>query len=526
MKKLLPILLIALLFITACSSNRFSINPSGMPTLSTPTPEAYEQYDYTYAEPIPAPITPVVTPIAADSHLRLSMRQPITLNPLLNEDITVAKILRLIFEPLVILDENFRPTSHLAELEFASDFSGARLTIRNDAFWSDGMPITSDDLIFSINILRNAPANAIYRSNVENIAEITRINSRAVQVYFYQPTMCAGKSLNFPIIPQHHYANRPWAETDMNPLGNAPFKFESYTPMRNVRLVKNPYGFRSRLSQINEVEVIFLPDTQTMLYAFDQGRIDAIHMPLTEWVRHHSVRQINHEIFPAMYFEFVGFNFEREIFNNVQIRRGIAHAFNIDHIIHSVYLDQAVRATSPIHPYSFAAADIPVAEYDPDRARILLSGIYQPLKIIANADNPQRISIANNLTASLNAIGILATADILTYEEYLERIENGDFDLFVGGVNLNFAPDVQFFFNGGFFMEDTMLEAAWSATRYAFMESLYLQAMTQFQEAFADRLPVISLAFRHSAMLTGSRVVQNSTPAPDNAFGWVSYWNR
>ena len=530
MKKLsYPIILIALvLFLTACGADRIAIGPTGMPTLINPTGQTYEPDEY---EPYEGPIEPIITPtpqvfIPDDGVLRLSMRHPMTLNPLLNEDVTVARILRLIFEPLIVLDENLRPASHLADLEFASDLSSVRLTIRNDAYWSDGMPVTSDDLIFSVATLRNAPQNAIYHRNVENISNIMRISTRAVQIYFYQTTMCAGKMLNFPIIPQHHYRNQtnPRSAANMNPLGNGPYMMEAHN-MREIRLVQQPHSFRPR-PQIAEIDVVFLPDAQTELYAFDQGRIDAIHMPLTEWVRHHSVRQISHENFPAMYFEFIGFNFEREEFNNVQVRRGIAHAFDACRAVQDVYLNQAVRATSPIHPYSLGGGNFSNIAHDPARARALLDAVevYEPLTILTNEDNPQRISIAQRFAADLTAAGLPTTAEILPPEEYFARIESGDFDMFIGGVNLAFVPDVEFFFDGGLFMEDAQLAAAFSATQNVVMESLYLQAMTQFQQSFADRLPVISLAFRHSAVLTTTRVQQNKAPAACNPFGWVNLW--
>ena len=524
-------LLIFILLLTACGSDRIAIGPTGMPTLINPSAQADEIYDYEPYEPYEGPIESITISspqiFETDDVLRLSMRHPMTLNPLLNEDVTVARILRLIFEPLIVLDENLRPTSHLANLEFASDLSSVRLIIRSDAYWSDGMPVTADDLIFSVTTLRNAPQNAIYRYKVENIANINRISLRAVQIYFHQSSMCAGNTLNFPIIPQHHYRNQtnPASPANMNPVGNAPFMFESHNQMHGLRLIQNPHSFRQR-SQIEEIDVVFLPDAQTELYAFDQGRIDALHLPLTEWARHHSVRHINHEIFPAMYFEFIGFNFEREKFNNIQVRRGIAHAFDACQAVRDVYLNQAVRATSPIHPYSFGGGNFSNIDYDPVRAQALLRivPVYQPIIVLVNDDNPQRVSIAERFVSSLNAVGLPATAEILPYADYFARIADGDFDMFIGGVNLAFQPDMEFFLEGGLFVEDAALQVAFSTTQNVVTESLYLQAMSQFQQNFAETLPIISLAFRHSAVLTNMRVQQNETPAPDNPFGWINLW--
>ena len=524
MKKFLPLFLIVLLTFTACNPTRITLNPSGLPPQSTATEddEHYETDDYMAYAVVELP---QASPLFEDDGvLRLSMRHPLTLNPLLNQDATVARVLRLIFEPLITLDENFRPTSHLAEIEFASDFSSVMLEIRSDAFWSDGTPVTADDIIFSVNTLRSAPIGAVYRQNVENIYDITRLGTRSVQLHFANVTVYAASALNFPVIPQHHFRQQA---NSMTPIGNGAFKFDGYTPMRHIRLVQNPYTFRQR-SQITEIEVIFLPDAQTELYAFDQGRIDALHLPLTEWARHHSVRHITHEIFPAMYFEFVGFNFDNEIFHNIQVRRGVSHAFNACQVVSDVYLNHAVRAASPIHPYYWAAHEATGIAYDPARARELLNvlELYYPLVIIVNDCNPQRVSIANRLAQSLVAVGQPARVESVHYTEYFARLESGDFDLFIGGVNLDFAPNVQFLFGGGFYIEDTLLEVMWNGISQAFSEAAYMQALEHFGQSFADRLPVIGLAFRHSAMLTNGRFVQAGAPSPDNVLGGVNKWAR
>jgi len=451
-------------------------------------------------------------------YLRLSMRPPITLNPLLNEDVTVARILGLIFEPLITLNENFRHQSHLANVELASDFSSAVITIRSDAFWSDGQPVTAGDLIFSIETLRAAPAGVIYRSNIENIGEVTYINSRTVQVAFIQSSASAVNMLNFPIIPRHHYEGN-LAETHFNPLGNGTYMFSSFAPTRNIRLEASPTTFRP-LPLIEEIEVAFLPNDQTELYAFNQGQIDAINLPMQEWIRHHSVRDVNYQTFPAMYFEFVGFNFNNEIFSNLQTRQNIAMAFDARSAAESIYLTHGVHAPSPIHPNSWAVSHVPGLVFNPEQ-RI---NIPDTLVIVVNEDNPQRVAIARRLSTDLTRAGADVLVDVLPYGEYFARIETGEFDLFIGGVNLSFVPEVQLFFRGGLFITISELEPYFTAMRLQFSEASYIQAVTNFSSNFAERVPVIGLAFRHCAVITNARVHQNNPPFPDNVFGRVNEW--
>ncbi|MCL1883180.1 MAG: ABC transporter substrate-binding protein [Defluviitaleaceae bacterium] len=519
-----------LLFFASCGYGVQRISPSGL--LYATDNEEEETWEYCedccetlYEQYVIEPIDqPQNNTIQDDGVLRLHMRPPLTLNPLLNEDVTVARILQLIFEPLAVLDNEFRIVGHLAYLEFASDFGSVNATIREGAIWSDGMPVTADDVIFSIEFLKNAPNAAIYKNNVSEIADAIRIDSRTVQIIFTRASVMAGYSLNFPIIPQH------WQdENNMNPIGSGPFIFESLNSTRSMTLRRNPHNFRAFGGGVQEVEVIFLPNSETDFHAFERGRIDAIHLSLTEWTRHAGIRSPNYEVFPAMYFEFIGFNFTRSIFREVHTRQGIAHAFNANDAVASLYLAHAVRTATPIHPFNRASDNsVSAPIYDPARAAALLGTvrISEPLVVLANAENTQRASIAKRLAESLTNAGLSSVAEIVPSEEYFARLDAHDFDLFVGGMKLPFAPAPQIFFQGGgMFIHDFALETAHSALMFASTEVAYTQAMSHLQQAFTDHLPIISLAFKHSAILSNPRISSTLEPAPDHVFLNVHEWN-
>jgi len=453
------------------------------------------------------------------------MRTPLTLNPILNQDVTVARILRLVFEPLAILDDELRVTGHLAELDFASDFTSVMLRIREDAIWSDGMPVTSDDLIFTVETLQAINQPVIYRENVQNIESMIRVDARTVQIIFSQASVTAGYALLFPIIPEHIYRGELNLQSfrNMNPIGNGIFLFENLTPLRSINLTRSLTTFRRR-ALIEEIEVIFLSNAETDLYAFDRSRIDVLRLPFTEWTRHQSTNTPNYEIFSAMYFEFIGFNPRLPTFRDIHLRQGIAHAFNIEEAVNAVYMSHAVASVSPIHPYSWAASDIPAPVFDPARATALLGNLrrHAPLVILVNEDNPMRVSIAQRLSESLTAIGLASNAVIVPPDEYFRRIENYDYDLFIGGMNLPFAPDISFL--RGISAQDPVLENAFANLKLASTESAYLQAVYQFQQTFAEHLPVIGLAFRHSTVLSNSRLARGLNPAPCSIFSGLNEW--
>jgi peptide/nickel transport system substrate-binding protein len=235
-----------------------------------------------------------------------------------------------------------------------------------------------------------------------------------------------------------------------------------------------------------------------------------------------------------MYFEFIGFNFTREIFAQQSIRRGIAHAFNADEAISTLYLHHATRASAPVHPNGWMA-DPTVRGYvhDPAMARVLLRNFprdeEQPLIIIVNEESTERVAIARRLATGLAEARLDAEVVALPTDEFSARLIADDYDLYVGWAELSFAPDFAFLFNGQrtggvLFNHDPQLEALFAVTLTAATESTFLSALSQFQHAFAENLPVIGLAFRHSAVLMGTRVQSDIPPAPCNIFLYANKW--
>ena len=493
------------------------------------------------SSPVPEP-EPEQAQLSGPSHggaLRLSMRAPLTLNPLLNEDATVARVLQLMFEPLVILSEELLPVPHLATLEFAFNGASVVVTIREDAYWSNGSPITAYDLVFSIDTLRRAPENAIYSRNVENFAYHEILSERSARITFDTISGGAAYLFNFPIIPRHDF-------NDMTPISSGPFMFETYASMELLTLVRNPYTFRNR-PYIEEVHVIITSDSETDRHAFDRGLVDIYLVDVPEWSRHRSVKPVRFAEYLTMHYEVIGFNFSRELPRKAYFRQAIAHALNIEEMITDIFLAHAVAASSPVHPASWLydpevviyTYDINMAKFLADKAVGLASldelwpvdaeGEKLPMEVLVNEGNVEGGRIASILVTQMNYIGLLAELVALPFEDYQWRLQEGHFDIFVGGYNLTPQPDLRFAFHSESHANilrynDPEMDRILEAVAVAGMDSQFYRGMSEVQNHIAQELPVISLAFRHSAVIAGRRVQGDLRPGPDNIFINVHEW--
>ncbi|MCL2674725.1 MAG: ABC transporter substrate-binding protein, partial [Defluviitaleaceae bacterium] len=198
--------------------------------------------------------------------ITMAMHMPFTLNPLLNECPSVAEILRLVYEPLIMLDEHHRPVSHiLSNFELSEDGLVATLTLHDNIHWEDGTRITAEDIIFSFETLRASGQNSIYRHVLEGIASYyIMADNLTVAVVYSQPTNYSfAYRLSFPIIPRHHHnvtgRNNPSSSVNMSPLGNGAYRVTNYRPMQDLVLLPNNRALRPR-ANIGRITVLIMPD--------------------------------------------------------------------------------------------------------------------------------------------------------------------------------------------------------------------------------------------------------------------------
>lgn len=409
----------------------------------------------------PTPDTPnVEAPIQAaiGGEVTLSMRLPKTLNPLLNEDRTVDLILKLLFEPLAVLNEQQKVVINSAiveSIDYSQDGFSVFITLKEGAKWSDGTAITSADIIFSIETMRSASDLSVYKSMVSNIFKCDTVSDRSVKINLIQPFSGTPYTMCFPIIPEHYYKGegKPDSEKNMKPLGNGLYTFSSYTITDGMSLWASETALQGR-PYIDRVKVLVTPSAASDINSIDQKIINVISANISEWGKYKSSNEFRTEEYLTTYFDFIGFNFDRDYFKDLSVRQAIAYATPIDTIIETVYMDNAKRSAAPVSPNSWLYED-DVKQYDfnLERARSLLPQTELTFNILVNIENEERVTIANILKDNLKSIGMNVEVVSLPFAEYQTKLTARDYDIFVGGYSLSVIPDLTFAFHSSQIMQ-------------------------------------------------------------------------
>jgi peptide/nickel transport system substrate-binding protein len=159
------------------------------------------------------------------------------LNPLLDLNNPADRdIDRLLFSSLIKFDSGGVPRPDLAESwGVSADGTIYNVTIRSNAVWQDGTPITSDDVLFTISLLRSN--YSAYPADVHSLwdqVEITRLNDKNIKFTLPEPFVPFLDYLTFGILPQHLLQNVTADQLsssgfNLAPVGSGPYKFDHLT---------------------------------------------------------------------------------------------------------------------------------------------------------------------------------------------------------------------------------------------------------------------------------------------------------
>ncbi|MPN53792.1 hypothetical protein SDC9_201458 [bioreactor metagenome] len=150
------------------------------------------------------------------------------------------------------------------------------------------------------------------------------------------------------------------------------------------------------------------------------------------------------------------------------------------------------------------------------------------VSVLVNKENEARIQIAKSLVESLNSIGFKAEITEVDFDEYMKRISEKSFDIFIGGFKFSYDNDLSEILatNG------SMNYVSYSDSR---MDSLLANAQNTYgeaqenafyslQEHIINELPYISIGFVKKRLFVSGRIKEGVSPYECNVFNNIENW--
>ena len=466
--------------------------------------------------------------VKSTDEITLAMRTTSTLNPLLNADESVDSILRILFRPLVDIDETGKTVASIAESwYYSNDGTVLNVKLKEGLKWHDGNEITADDIVYSVNVLKNAPDNVVYKKCVEKITSCVKVGTYTLEVHF--TGAFSGNIYSLTFLP---ISSKISQDNELQPVGNGYYRFESFTPAKELVLKATENSFGATPS-ISTVTVKMTTDRDTDLYSYSRRITDCVNAEEVDMGKYDLDSNSKKYSYVSNYYDFIGFNFNNAILSDKNIRKAVAYAVPKDDIIEGIYLSNAVPAVTPVSPSSYLYdSTIKDYEYSLETAKKHLdsvgytavneSGIrYKTneegtqnlsFRLLVNSENDERCQAAQKIRDELRAIGIEIKIEEVPYDQYKTKLESGDFDIFMGGWEISPDSYPGFMFSsaqiGGtnyisYSSEkmDNLLSAAYNAVSTATIQEAY----SALEKEIAEELPYISLVYRKSALFVDER---------------------
>ncbi|OGO84452.1 MAG: hypothetical protein A2Y22_05445 [Clostridiales bacterium GWD2_32_59] len=461
--------------------------------------------------------------------LIIAAKTPGTFNPLLNTDEDTDQVLKLIYDTLVNIDENIKPIPNIAESWTVNDIGTAvNIKLRNDVIWHDGQKLTSGDIIYSLDTIRNA-TESLYKKNLRNIISYEVIDDYNLKIVYNKPAADIAYTLYFPIIPKHHYDTK---EVVPDPLGSGRYKFINYEAQKQIRLELNE-KYTKNPGYIKKITAKIMQDKTTEEEAFKQNQIDFIYTDKLNMQKYASDKKSRQFLSQTMYYDFVGFNFNNQYLKDKKIRQAVAYVINKNEYLEKYYLGFADIADTPVHPKSWLyLKDIVRYNYDRGRAEKLVKEVLKDeknkvkLRLLVNEENYQRMNIANNLKLELDNIGFDVVIEKNNIQDYMKKVDEGNYDILLGGWKFSKFQDLTFMFNseeadagknyGGY--KDAQTDLLLEKTFLSFQDEDMRVAYKELQKRIYDELPYVSIAFRKNIVYTNPKLEGELKPLEWNIF--------
>jgi peptide/nickel transport system substrate-binding protein len=225
-------------------------------------------------------------------------------------------------------------------------------TVRSDAKFQDGTPVTVNDIIFSINEAKDATASPNFSSLLSDISSVSQTGTHQLTIKLSAPNVSFLWAMSpagelFVTSQAFWQANKGQVGTSKSLLlGSGPYKVTSYVPDSHVDFerVDSWWGGVPKIKKIN---IQFIPDNNTRLLARESGSIDmAFNVPLTQASQWEKAS--NTKVLFAPDRSFVGLTFDTQVapFNDVHVRKAIAESIDRPAVVSKLLDGHGQVATS------------------------------------------------------------------------------------------------------------------------------------------------------------------------------------
>ena len=437
-----------------------------------------------------------------------------TMNPITCTDFTNRALFSLLYQSLFVVDSNYEVYPMLCSKYIVSDdMKEYEVFIVDDATFSDGTPLTIQDVYASIQAARKSK---IYKGRFQYLRGVKYgPNEESIILQLGTAYENFAILLDVPIIKA--------SEIDSErPLGSGPYYME--TTATGTRLRKNTKWWCDVEIPItaSSIPLVEAESATHIRDSFEFGDVGLV--CANPGSDSYAAYRCDYELWDCEngIFLYISCNMDSKVFSVPAVRSALTYAIDRDALVSKYYSDFAHSATlpaSPLSPYysSRLASDY---TYQPTKFIEALNNNYlsgAPIKILVNKHDTLRLRIAREIGKMLTDCGLVVEMLETTGDDYYYYLYIGNYDLYVGQTKLSATMDLTAFFATNGDMNYGKIE---DASFYAMCREALANKgnYVNLHKMIADDGRLCPVLFQTYSIHATRGILTSLTPSRDNIF--------
>lgn len=389
------------------------------------------------------------------STLNLSMTSsPSRLNPILSNDTASSQVSGWLFNGLFKYDKDGNIIPDIATSYKFETNTKLIINLRKDVLWHDNKKVTAHDVVFTYEKIIDPK---VFNSIVSNFKEVERVKALddfTLEVIYKKPYFKALHIWMIGLLPKHLLENEENLMTssfNKNPIGNGPYKLESFKNSSDIVLKANE-NYHEGKPKIDEISFKFLPSPDTVFLMLKENKLDVGAL---------SPLQIDRQISPkfkedfkivesqSFSYDYLGFNLRNKKFQDKRVREALSLAINRQEMVDILFFGHGKVCNGPFLPGSFAFnKEVKQTKQNLKKAKQLLkeAGYDErnpfSFEIVTNTGNEIRLNAALIIQYQLAKIGVNTKIKVMEWQAFLNTIVHPrKFETVLLGWSLALMPD-------------------------------------------------------------------------------------
>jgi peptide/nickel transport system substrate-binding protein len=400
-----------------------------------------------------------------------------TINPINARDLGAMTISNILFDPFFEANEAMEFLPKLADSLETTDNQAFTIKLNQNAKWTDGKPVTTEDVKFTfdtlanpnvqstglktLNVIDGLDDNGMLAEGEESVKGIEIVDEHTFVIHTKKPTdpnYLKGALINFRTIPSHILKDKDPATLHQDPfmlkptVTNGAYSLKDFSGETHVELKANPDYYRGA----PKTEKLFFKvvPSANLTAQLQTGEIH-LNYPAVGQIAIQDIEKVknmaNVKAVDGKGFDWQQLYFNTETISDPKMRQAIVYAINRPQLVEKLLKGKGDIVDGPYtKPHPYKNNSIKNYEYDPEKAKELIeeSGWDKSKTIQFNVPvgNQTREQAAVIIAENLKAVGLKVQVQKYDFPTHMQKGAKHEFDLMFLGLPYQIDPDVTTFY--------------------------------------------------------------------------------